>query len=1159
MNNSSSGAGRTGPPPQKRPRLTPLEKLQREQEKLQRAANREALKLRKQIESNAAKKARDNAQAAKAVQRRMAEVQKERDRAAREVERLAAQRARNNAKAAAQRARNNARAAKDAERLAAQKARNNARAAKAQAAQNARNRVELQAMMLAMVRQAENNERARLRNNTNAKFGASRPPVRSPEFQAWMKAMFDSSVLPTMLQNVKGVPTGKTAYTALANLMLPGAPAAAACTERGNPETSSIQAHQAVVYAMAQMRAAGTIDTAGLLVLHSTGGGKTIVGVCVMLAFWNKTTPSGQPYPILFVSTNDNQSENDVRRLAAYAMAFFPGFRDTSSGTYPFARPQNYAGKYWTDAEVVQRVVDAINHRLHTGIMGLMRGNHKTTQDKRRLYTYAQLGNDLTNKYISNVRHAVFIVDEIQYLIAPPTTEQAFAAQYRAVFQMLSRERDPASTWVVGMTATPGETKPEIVSIMQAVMGPVPNSMDPRDSTAELARKALGHVSYAYLLGDRTRFASVRMRMVCSYLAGSYYHDPYYRQLYRLYSTHPDLPPAARAFVESKEQQFRRVWGGLKPGKASTKVPHKFRYTEGKTDSYLQPLKAMTLYIPMFDKDMEHLRKRIQEDDNYALNANNNNNRKVLIKHEWPVQEIFVSTQPKRGLQKPLNDDESNNDNALGNNQAFGLNNNYVARQRTTTGFQEGVRRASARVRATTTQKTFRFLLSPKIPQLLSMVYSDLTSTSKAAKGIHFVYTSDSRTALLIAEALSKVLDRPQLFNADRVDASLGPYYVMIDDVKSDIAMLGAHRTPASAIPGLKALVSSDQNKYGDIVKVVIATKKSFKGVDLRNVRYLHLMDPLVNFRDFVQFVGRGPRYCSHSGLPPSQRFVEVVLYRLLDSPNAAGCQGSAALPDCFLFDESIKRYTQPEGYKSVEDEVLWKSSVDYLIFKDNLSTARDALQGMLGRLKCNTVKPVYENPAANSAASQNAPSEKPRDEGFQKLASQVYKFRKDQIKKRLQSQFPPAATAQLKAKALAKALKNAGQNAGLIQEARARYAPAAKYAEYKAKEQQYMAQMKQLQNVMAAVDQRARNVRAQANQGANVRNAANAVIAQHRQTVEAIQQLQQRVQQLRAEYANEHARNRYKQAHKQEHNALRKKINVMANTITRYSSNNNV
>lgn len=1153
MNGGQNGA----PPPPKRPRLTPMEKLVREQEKLRKAAQREADKLRKAMERNAAEKARNNARAAKAVAQRMAEVQKER-------ERQAAQKARNNARAAKEAekqqlaaAKAAARAAKEAERqrLANNKnrARAAARAAKDQAIQNARN---LQAMMNAMVRQAENNERSRLRNSTNAKFRESRPPAQSPDFQTWMKAMFDSAVLPTLIQNMRGVPRGKTPYSALSNLTLPGAAAAAACTDRGNPQTSSIQAHQAVVYAMAQMRAAGTIDTSGLLVLQSTGAGKTLVGVCVMLAFWNKTTPDGKPYPILLVSTNDNQSDNDARKLAGYAMAFFPGFRDEAKGTYPFAKPPGSSNKYWENADVIKGAADAISHRLHSGIMTLMRGG-KSTQDNRRLYTYAQLGNDLTNGYISTaVKHAVFIVDEIQYLIAPPTTEQSFAAQYRAVFQMLSTQRDPATTWVVGMTATPGETKPEIVSIMNAVMGPIADTMYPTDSTNVLARKARGYVSYAYLLGDRTRFASVRMRMVCSYLQGSYYHDPYYRQLYRLYSSHPDIPPAARAFMESKELQFRRVWGGLKPGKASVKVPHKFRYTEGKTDSYLQPLKAMTLYIPMFDKDMEHLRKRIQEDDNYALDGNNNNNRRVSIKHEWPVQEIFVSSQPKRrGTQTPPNDN-SNNDNALGNNTGYALNDNYVARQRTTAGFQQGVR-ASARVRAgqpPPTQKTFRFLLSPKIPQLLSLVYSDLTSSTKASKGIHFVYTSDSRTALLIAEALTKVLDRPQLFDAQRADTSVGPYYVMIDDVKSDIAMLGAHRTPAAAIPGLKALVSSDQNKYGDIVKVVIATKKSFKGVDLRNVRYLHLMDPLVNFRDFVQFVGRGPRYCSHASLPPSQRFVEVILYRLMDSPDATGCRGSAALPDCFLFDESLKRYTQPDGYKSVEDEVLWKSSVDYLIFKDNLSTSRDALQGMLGRLKCNAVKPVYENPAA----ANDSNSQKPRSEGFQQLASQVYKFRKDQIKKRLQSQYPPAATAQLKAKALAKALKNAGNNAAKIQEARSKYVQAVKYQEYKAKERQYEEGMKQLQNVMASVDQRARNIRAQANQGVNVRNAANAVIAQHRQTVEAIKAIQNGVQQLRADYADEYARNKYKEQHKREHAALRQKINVVANTITRVNSNTN-
>jgi len=55
------------------------------------------------------------------------------------------------------------------------------------------------------------------------------------------------------------------------------------------------------------------------------------------------------------------------------------------------------------------------------------------------------------------IKHAVFIVDEIQMLLSPPPEEAGLKANFQEFLRMMREGRDPATTWVLGMTATPGD------------------------------------------------------------------------------------------------------------------------------------------------------------------------------------------------------------------------------------------------------------------------------------------------------------------------------------------------------------------------------------------------------------------------------------------------------------------------------------------------------------------------------------------------------------------------------------------------------------------------------------------------------------------------------------------------------------------------------
>lgn len=73
--------------------------------------------------------------------------------------------------------------------------------------------------------------------------------------------------------------------------------------------------------------------------------------------------------------------------------------------------------------------------------------------------------------------------------------------------------------------------------------------------------------------------------------------------------------------------------------------------------------------------------------------------------------------------------------------------------------------------------------------------------------------------------------------------------------------------------------VTSSDNSYGKNVKVVIVSKTGSEGIDLKNIRQIHIMDPWYNMNRIEQIIGRGIRNCSHKSLPFIERNAEIYLY----------------------------------------------------------------------------------------------------------------------------------------------------------------------------------------------------------------------------------------------------------------------------------------
>ena len=73
--------------------------------------------------------------------------------------------------------------------------------------------------------------------------------------------------------------------------------------------------------------------------------------------------------------------------------------------------------------------------------------------------------------------------------------------------------------------------------------------------------------------------------------------------------------------------------------------------------------------------------------------------------------------------------------------------------------------------------------------------------------------------------------------------------------------------------------LTRDDNKNGEKIKVVLISKAGYEGLDFKNIRQVHVMEPWYNMNRIEQIIGRAVRNCSHKELEFSDRNVLIYLY----------------------------------------------------------------------------------------------------------------------------------------------------------------------------------------------------------------------------------------------------------------------------------------
>ena len=122
----------------------------------------------------------------------------------------------------------------------------------------------------------------------------------------------------------------------------------------------------------------------------------------------------------------------------------------------------------------------------------------------------------------------------------------------------------------------------------------------------------------------------------------------------------------------------------------------------------------------------------------------------------------------------------------------------------------------------------------------------------------------------------------------------------------------------------IKAVTSTD-NVNGEKIKVIIVSRAGSEGLDFKNIREMHILDPWYNLNRQEQIIGRAVRHLSHCALQFEERNVSIFLYgtRLPNEIEAA---------DLFIY-----RLAEEKARKmTMVSRVLKENAIDCLLNKNN-------------------------------------------------------------------------------------------------------------------------------------------------------------------------------------------------------------------------------
>jgi ribosomal protein L32E len=79
-----------------------------------------------------------------------------------------------------------------------------------------------------------------------------------------------------------------------------------------------------------------------------------------------------------------------------------------------------------------------------------------------------------------------------------------------------------------------------------------------------------------------------------------------------------------------------------------------------------------------------------------------------------------------------------------------------------------------------------------------------------------------------------------------------------------------------------KEIFNMTSNRYGKHCKIMMISPAGAEGINLNNVRQVHILEPYWNEVRIEQVIGRALRFCQHKDLPLEERILDVFRYKVV-------------------------------------------------------------------------------------------------------------------------------------------------------------------------------------------------------------------------------------------------------------------------------------
>jgi len=125
-------------------------------------------------------------------------------------------------------------------------------------------------------------------------------------------------------------------------------------------------------------------------------------------------------------------------------------------------------------------------------------------------------------------------------------------------------------------------------------------------------------------------------------------------------------------------------------------------------------------------------------------------------------------------------------------------------------------------------------------------------------------------------------------------------------------------------------------NEKGQKIKIIIGSSVASEGLDFKNIRSIHILEPWHNINKLEQVIGRGIRNCSHKKLDSQDRNVTIYLHNSVISD---GTEGIVSMENIESIDMYLYRYSEYKAKQIGQIENILKANAIDKYFLQNGNT----------------------------------------------------------------------------------------------------------------------------------------------------------------------------------------------------------------------------